>query len=606
MSGQIEAGGGFAATLYEKLPIPVLILDEEARLVSCNADAGRAFGWNGHADGRVLDGETDGLLARRAAGGAARILRLRHADGSVFEAAAQVIALGQRPAAYALLLPGLSEGNYSDAPLCQRINAALDSVPEGFAVFDGEEQLVMFNRTFRERCGEARETVRIGATLEEIVRANLRAGVYRGIHEGTPDAEEFVQARLGEHRNAGAPGIVVPYGADRWMRSESHATATGDVAALRVDVTGLKRIQAALEEKRREYLSLLQILPDMIMRFDDRLVIRFINDKYAARFGMTSEQMTGMCLRSLARTPAQLQTLDGVLESSPDEPIRTRELRYEGADGSEHWVLWTSVATYDDRGRVSEVVAVGRDITEVKRQHRKLEAQALELKKKNEALSQFTATVSHDLKAPLRHLSTFAEMIGEDVRRGVFEDVPDYAEQLRKSAVRMRRIVDSLLEYAQIAWHIAERRPVSLADVVRDALALLESHVKESAAAIEVGALPTVMGDAELLRRLAQNLIGNAIKYCRPGTPPCVRVYGREDGDCVRFIVEDEGIGIDRQHVERIFDVFSRLHRDESVYPGTGVGLALARRIAESHDGTITVDTDYGPGARFVVTFPRL
>ena len=170
---------------------------------------------------------------------------------------------------------------------------------------------------------------------------------------------------------------------------------------------------------------------------------------------------------------------------------------------------------------------------------------------------------------------------------------------------RMRRIIDSLLEFSQIAYRIASPKPVALSGVVREALALLESHVEESGGAVEVGPLPEVMGDPELLKRLAQNLIANALKYRRPDTPPMVRVYSRQALQGVELVVEDEGIGIDPQHVGRIFEVFQRLHRDETVYQGTGVGLALARRIVESHNGVIALDTSYAPGARFVVTFPQ-
>jgi len=611
VSGKNATGAGFAAALYEKLPFPVLVLDEAARLVSRNAAAARAFGWNGDpgkpVHGRVLDGEAEGLLARYAAGGAeaAHPLRFVRADGSVFETVVQVLALGADGAPYALLFCGLAEGNDgSDAALCLRINAALDSIPEGFAIFDGEERLVMFNRTFKEMCGDARDEVRIGTSLEEIVRANIRVGTYRDIREGLLDGEAFLRTRLDDHRSVTPAGIVFTYGEDRWMRAENHRTSLGDIAALRVDVTALKRVETELEKKRREYLSLLQILPDMIIRFDNRLVIRFVNDRYAARFGMTAEQMTGMDMRAISPSPRNRRLQEEVLDFLPDAPVKTREVCSVTQDGQEIWTLWTAVATFEN-GKVAEVVAVGRDITEVKHQHQKVEAQALELRKKNEALDQFTATVSHDLKAPLRHLSMFSEMIAEDVRADRFEDLANYAGQLRKSTARMRRIIDSLLEYAQIAWRIADLRPVPLGEVVRDALALLEGHVAESTAEIEVGALPEVTGDPELLRRLAQNLIGNAIKYCVPGMPPRIRIYGQAEGDGIRFVVEDEGIGIEPRHAERVFDVFCRLHRDETVYQGTGVGLALARRIAESHGGTIAIDADYRPGARFVVTFPR-
>lgn len=607
---------GFAAALYQSLPFPVLVVDAQARVVSHNDAAARAFGWNrddrAPADCAVLAGaDVAGVLARHAAEGRenAHPFSFRHDNGSTFDATAHVIAVPDDDgvgACYALLLRSLlSGGSHGEQILLgQRVSAALDTMPEGFAVFDREERLLMFNRTFRDRCGPARENVRVGTTLESIVRANIRAGVYTGILDGTPEADALAEARLRDHRNPDTGGAVFPYGGDRWMRSESHVTETGDIVALRVDVTDLKRVETALEEKRREYLSLLQVLPDMILRFDRNLMVRFANDKYAGHVGSTTDDLVGRYLPDVACAPEQTAPLMNIANYTPEEPVRTLEICIEGHDGREMWMHWTAVASFDGEA-VSEVVSVGRDITEAKRQQQQVEAQTGELRRKNEALDQFTATVSHDLKAPLRHLSMFAEMISEDLHRGNVAELPHYADHVRKSAVRMRRIIDSLLEFSQIAYRIASPKPVALSDVVRDALALLESHVQETDCTIEMGALPEVMGDRELLKRLAQNLIGNALKYRRPGQSPTVRIYGRPAADGLHFIVEDDGIGIDPQHVERIFEVFQRLHRDESVYQGTGVGLALARRIVESHNGVIALDTTYGPGARFVVTFPH-
>ena len=607
--------GGFAAALYHNLPFPVLIVDGDACVVSYNEAAARALGWNREgrnpAASSIIEGDgVAALLERHAADGRenAHAFSFRHGDGSIFDATAHVIPVPDEDtgARYALLLRSLlSGGSHGEQILLgQRVNAALDTMPEGFAVFDQDERLLMFNRTFKDRCGPARDNVRVGATLESIIRANIKAGVYTGIREGEPEAEALVASRLRDHRNPDSGGTVFPYGGDRWMRSESHITETGDIVALRVDVTDLKRVEAALEEKQREYLSLLQILPDMILRFDKNLVVRFANDKYANRFGMSAEQLIGTSLADLARTPEQKAKLADITDYTRDAPMRTREVCTEGPNGEETWALWTAVAIFDGDG-LSEVVSVGRDITEAKRQQRQVEAQTNELRRKNEALDQFTATVSHDLKAPLRHLSMFAEMISEDLHRGEVAELPHYADHVRKSAVRMRRIIDSLLEYSQIAYRITTPKPVSLSDVVRDALMLLESHLQETDARVEVGPLPEIMGDQELLKRLAQNLIGNALKYRRPGETPRVRVYGRAHEAGFDFVVEDDGIGIDPQHVERIFEVFQRLHRDETVYQGTGVGLALARRIVESHNGAIALDTAYGPGARFVVTFPH-
>ena len=123
--------------------------------------------------------------------------------------------------------------------------------------------------------------------------------------------------------------------------------------------------------------------------------------------------------------------------------------------------------------------------------------------------------------------------------------------------------------------------------------------------AFEIGPLPKVQGDPELLRRLVQNLVGNAIKYRHPDRGPIVRVNGRAVGQQVELAVEDNGIGIDPRFATRIFEVFQRLHHDESTYGGTGIGLALAKRIAESHNGSIHLDTSFTEGARFVVTLPK-
>lgn len=605
----------FAAALYENLPFPVLIVDAEAHVVSHNVAAARAFGWN--RDDRkpvplaVIDGDDPAaILARHAAQGQenAHAFTFRHDNGSLFEASSHVIALPEAPGGphYALLLRSLlSGGSHGEQILLgQRIAAALDTMREGFAIFDSQERLVMFNKSYKERCGPAREAVRVGATLESIARANIRHGMFPGIVEGTPEAEAMVRERLESHRDTDGGGAIFEFGEGRWIRGESHVAETGDIVAMRIDVSELKRAEAALEEKRRDYFSLLQILPDMILRFDRNLTIRFVNDKYASRFGLDAEEVIGRNLADFAHHAEQRAQLAQLTRYTREEPVHTQEVCTHGPDGEEMWVLWTAVAIFDDDG-VAEVVSVGRDITEAKRQQRQVEAQTNELRRKNEALDQFTATVSHDLKAPLRHLSMFAEMISEDLHRGEFGELPHYADHVRKSAARMRRIIDSLLEFSQIAYRIASPKPVALSGVVRDALALLQSHVEESGAAIKVEPLPEVLGDPELLKRLAQNLIGNALKYHRPGEPPTVRIYSRRAPQGVDLVVEDDGIGIEPQHVGRIFEVFQRLHRDETVYQGTGVGLALARRIVESHNGVIALDTSYGPGARFIVTFPQ-
>ncbi len=236
---------GFAAALYENLPFPVLVVDAGARVVSHNAAAARTFGWNRDDREPALEAVIDGpdpaaILARHALEGQenAHAFAFRHENGSVFEASAHVIALPDAPdgARYALLLRSLlSGGSHGEQILLgQRIAAALDTMAEGFAIFDSQERLVMFNKSYKERCGEAREAVRVGATLESIARANIRAGMFPGLAEGTPEAEAMVRERLESHRRPDSGGAVFEFGEGRWIRGESHIAKTGDIVAMRV------------------------------------------------------------------------------------------------------------------------------------------------------------------------------------------------------------------------------------------------------------------------------------------------------------------------------------------------------------------------------------
>lgn len=602
----------FATALYDTLPFPVVLVNGAAEAIGFNIAGRRAFGLGGEAaaTGPVIEGV--GGAALRTLSGMGRetthILRFRRLDGSTFEATAHVLSLGSGGGAegYAILLRSLVTGGSHGENLIlgNRISSALDTIPEGFAIFGRDERLVMFNKAFRDRCGPARHAVRVGVSLESIVRENIRMGVYTDIAEGTPEAEDWVAARLADHRNLDAGGAVFRFGDGRWMRSESHVTADGDIVALRLDITKVKRAEMALDAKQREYLSLLQNMPDMICRYRPDWTILFVNDNYAALYGRPAADLIGSDVLMLVPPHERERATELQASFTPDDPFREHEVLHVRPDGCKVWVLWSVVAIYNGN-RLVEFVGAGRDITETKVQQQHIIEQTAELQRKNEALDQFTATVSHDLKAPLRHIAMFSEMLTDDVQRGVFDELESHTGHIRKSIGRMQRLVESLLDYSQIAYRIGRLERVHLRAVVDEAMQLLETHLRETDAAVTIGELPEMEGDPELLKRLAQNLIGNALKYRRPGTRPVVRLYGASVEQGVTFVVEDEGIGVDSKFGNKIFDVFQRLHRDETVYPGTGIGLALAKRIVESHDGVIALDTAYQQGARFVVTFPH-
>lgn len=263
-----------------------------------------------------------------------------------------------------------------------------------------------------------------------------------------------------------------------------------------------------------------------------------------------------------------------------------------------HWV-WIQAA-------YSRLEGVGPDepnIMVVIRDDTERQEQEARLHQSNEALRQFSAIVSHDLQAPLRHINMFSDMLKARVGESDSQ-AAGYAASIMASVERMQRLIRSLIAYTQVAYASVRQEDVDLARVAADAVALLGADIEAAGATVKTFNLPTVTGDAELLTRLFQNLIGNAVKY-RGEEPLVVKIRARPAGRFWEISVEDNGIGIDGTYADRIFEIFRRLHRDESRYPGLGLGLALCRRIVESHGGEIWLDKEWSRGARFLLTLPR-
>jgi len=290
----------------------------------------------------------------------------------------------------------------------------------------------------------------------------------------------------------------------------------------------------------------------------------------------------------------RVEAINQAVSQGKEPGFSIHRLRHK--DG--HWV-WIQAA-------YSHLEGVGPDepnIMVVIRDDTERQEQEARLRQSNEALRQFSAIVSHDLQAPLRHINMFSDML----KSRVGESDPQaagYAASIMASVDRMQRLIRSLIAYTQVAYASVKQDEVDLARVTADAVALLAADIEAAGASVKTFNLPVVTGDGGLLTRLFQNLIGNAVKY-RGEEPLVVKIRARPAGRFWEISVEDNGIGIDGAYADRIFEIFRRLHRDESRYPGLGLGLALCRRIVESHGGEIWLDKEWSRGARFLLTLPR-
>ena len=244
------------------------------------------------------------------------------------------------------------------------------------------------------------------------------------------------------------------------------------------------------------------------------------------------------------------------------------------------------------------------DITQRRFTEWRLADQRRELQRSNAALDEYASVASHDLQEPLRKILTFGDRLNASAGSSLEGDSRQHLERMLSAAARMRTLINDLLQYSQLTSKIQPFTSTDLGGIAREVIADLETAVAEAGGRVEVGELPTIDADAVQMRQLLQNLLGNALKYRRMDKPPIVRISSSSlSPQLCTIIVADNGIGFNEEHAERIFRMFERLH-GRAQYDGSGIGLAICRKIVERHGGTIAATSSAGQGATFTVTLP--
>jgi light-regulated signal transduction histidine kinase (bacteriophytochrome) len=241
--------------------------------------------------------------------------------------------------------------------------------------------------------------------------------------------------------------------------------------------------------------------------------------------------------------------------------------------------------------------------TELATMNTTLERRAAELARSNDELDQFASIASHDLQEPLRKVRTFTERVTVMESEHLTAQGRDYLQRANAAAERMQNLIEDLLRFSRVSTNARPFAFVDLAAVTREVLVDLETEVERCGAVVRVGDLPAISGDAMQLRQLIQNLVSNALKFRRAGVAPEVAIDAVVAAQTATITVRDNGIGFDPQYSRRIFRVFERLN-GRGEYPGTGIGLALCRKIVERHGGAVAADSEPGVGSMFTVTLP--
>jgi light-regulated signal transduction histidine kinase (bacteriophytochrome) len=284
--------------------------------------------------------------------------------------------------------------------------------------------------------------------------------------------------------------------------------------------------------------------------------------------------------------------------------VDRRETVRMAKDGQRIEVLVTASPLRSQAGQIIGASRITRDITERRRAEESLRRTVEELERSNKELEQFAYVTSHDLQEPLRQVRAFVQLLRERYGDRFDGKAGQYMQFIYNGAERMSNLVADLLEYSRVGSRERKRDPVLCQPSLDAALRNLAASIEEAGARITCDLLPTVTADPTLLTQLFQNLIGNAVKFRWEDVQPAIHVGARREDDHWLFWVRDNGIGVPPEHAERIFQIFQRLHTRDK-YPGTGIGLAISKKIVERHGGRIWVESQPGRGSTFYFTLPE-
>jgi PAS domain S-box-containing protein len=354
------------------------------------------------------------------------------------------------------------------------------------------------------------------------------------------------------------------------------------------------------------FRGLLESAPDPIVIVDQQGLIRIINRQAELSFGYSRDELLGQPVEVLL--PERFRpTHVGHRQSYQSHP-RTRpmgigmELFGRRKDGSE-FPVEISLSPMRSEGQTL-VTSIIRDIGQRKQVEERLRATLEDLARSNKELEQFAYVASHDLQEPLRMVASYTQLLARRYQGKLDHEADEFIGFAVDGALRMQELINDLLTYSRVGSRALELQLVNTGLTVDRVVSDLGGAIEDCGARVTRDPdLPTLLADATQLQQLFQNLIANGIKFQRPGVPTEVHVSARSDIDCWVFAVSDNGIGIEPQYLDRIFVLFQRLHT-RTEYPGTGIGLAICKKIVERHGGTITVHSQMGQGTTFEFTLP--
>lgn len=360
----------------------------------------------------------------------------------------------------------------------------------------------------------------------------------------------------------------------------------------------LRRVQMELETSRDRYSDLYNFAPTGYCTLDRKDRILEANQTLANMLGVEQAKLIQIKLSHFVQRENQDEYYLHHQRTFDTQQSQVIDIQIKRKTGDSFTAQLESQIDHEDNRRIRVIIS---DITKRKRVEKELEYYTQELERSNKALQDFSTIASHDLQEPLRKVHAFGQLLETRFSEELGVEGKDYIARINSAAERMSTMLQGLLAIAAVTSRGQNFVDVDLNKIVADVLTDLEARLLQTGGKVELGELPSIQADPLQMQQLFQNLIANALKYHFPDVPPLVRVTSRQlENNCVELMVSDDGIGIDMKYADRIFEPFYRLN-GRSAYEGTGMGLAICKKIVERHGGSIRVESVPCQGSTFTI-----
>jgi len=601
--------------LLEAAPDAMVVLNQDGEIVLLNLQAEKQFGYQrdelvGQKVKNIIpEGFAERLIAdgtRSAAAALAQQIRTgielsgRRKDGSAFPIE---IMLSPLESAEGILVTAairnISVRKDAERHLAQmegRYRGLLEAAPDAMVVVNQDGEIVLLNVQAEKQFGYRRDEL-VGQKVKNIIPEGFAE---RLISDSTRSAADALAQQIGTgieliaRRKNGSDFPI-----EIMLSPLESAEGILVTAAIR-NISVRKDAERHLAQMEGRYRGLLEAAPDAMVVVNQGGEIVLLNVQAEKQFGYRRDELVGQKVKNIIPEGFAERLIADALRSAEDalaQQIGTGiELTGRRKNGSDFPIEIMLSPLESAEGIL--VTAAIRDITKRKKAEAHLLQKVEELNRSNEELGQFAYIASHDLQEPLRMVASYTQLLSRRYKGKLDSDADEFISFAVDGASRMQRLIQDLLAYSRVGTIEMDLLDTSSEEALQQALINLRGAIEEKGALVTHDPLPTVLADETQLIQLFQNLVGNAIKYQNPGVPRVHISAAKNGGKKWMFSVKDNGLGIDPQYFEKIFGVFQRLHKREE-FAGTGIGLAICKKIVERHGGSISVESQPGQGSIF-------